>query len=332
MLREQIELSYSHVGLGSLTEKALVTLFANGLVKALVRGTDLKPSELRDARGAVLYPGFYRTHLKVRPEGFLEQSVLWDTVEITSDVKRWGGVFVESRHALTVPGGDAAEGFPDDADAVMTGSVVLTIDATSGRPQPSSASSSSFQRLPQLTDPPASLERFAEVESSPMREVAPVHGLGYERIPFVVDERCAAPAARAAYVGHTMLFSHLIDILDHAETVYLGQRVDPGFTSEMLARRSLLEREIVYFSMPRLGSAVEVSLDILLDETPRPWNGDDAHTCAAVFEASAEVRSKEDNGRVAAARTKKMIVVEQARQDIVKDTRRIWRAQGKGQR
>ena len=153
---ENIELTLSHVGLGCLSEYALITLFTNSLFHRLAAGKQKPSSEIVDKNGEVLYPGYYLTHLTVPPGRLLEQYRAWQTYSIGVDAQIFGGMLMESRFIL----GDSDE-IVDDPQTwdvnnfpSMRGSSMFIVDRIGREPQVSIPRAGSIADLPKLPSRP----------------------------------------------------------------------------------------------------------------------------------------------------------------------------------
>ncbi len=78
MIKERIELTMSHVGLGRLTEASLLTLFGDGHSHSPVEGVENNPAGIADTDGRMLYPAYIMTHLMVPSSYPLSTFNLWD--------------------------------------------------------------------------------------------------------------------------------------------------------------------------------------------------------------------------------------------------------------
>ena len=127
---ENVELTMSHVGLGSLNEYALMVLFGNAHSHRLVAGTGAKPDGMVDQRGNVLYPAYFMTTLKVPTCNLLRSFKLWEQVDVGVEIHRFGDTLLESRYALGRDGALDPRG-ADWSEALwptMSGNNLIVVD------------------------------------------------------------------------------------------------------------------------------------------------------------------------------------------------------------
>jgi len=167
MLIETVELTLSHVGLGSLTEYGAMLLFANAFSHRITQGTGRSAKSIVDQNGATLYPAYGITSLTVPPTCPLSRFRLWDEVSVGIDSRTFGGLIVQSTGVLT-PGGMIA---PDPAtwDATvfpMWRAMNTYIIDGAGPTRVSSPQHSAVSQLPSIGAPPSTLETFRNIRAA----------------------------------------------------------------------------------------------------------------------------------------------------------------------
>ena len=130
MLIDNVELTMSHVGLGDLSEYALMTLFGNAHSHQLVKGLGINPSQIIDQDGNPLYPAYFRTYLKVSPQRLLNSFKLWDNVDVAVDVSKYGAMILSSKYVIGKNGEvpEDVEEWNNSNMPYMEGCNLITID------------------------------------------------------------------------------------------------------------------------------------------------------------------------------------------------------------
>jgi probable biosynthetic protein (TIGR04098 family) len=321
MLIESVELTLTHVGLGTLTEPVLMSLFANAHSHEITAGTGASIRDITDPAGRVLYPGYYWTHLKVPPHRLLSRYRVWDRLSVGVHVRAFGRMMLDSSYIV------ADEGqVPDRIDAwgageypIMEGSNLFTIDENQAEPQAAAPKAGTVSPLPSLDRPPASMDRFRTVRSTGLIAPAPESNAMFRsRVAYPVAEgRDAAP-------GHNVAFFGYATILDRAEWVALARRIHPAFSPGLLECRQLLDREIFYLEGCRAGGTVEVEVagrfeaSIPSSETPR---GECVE--AGILSTDSWMYSRKSNRLLVVARTRKVVQVSRARPGLLREAERL---------
>jgi probable biosynthetic protein (TIGR04098 family) len=258
VLTERVELTLSHVGLGAMTEVAMMTLFANAQAHALTAGTGLKLGDISDVDGSALYPGYYHTRVRLPPFTPLSRLGAWDEVSVGVEVKTFGRMMLESSYVLALPGGVppdpaqwGASGLP-----TMNGHSLFVVDGVAGAPKVSTPREGALAQLEKLEHRPEAVDRFRKIQASavgqwlpsrPIRSSAP---LRYRLFP-----------GRDAPPGRGVLFAKFTEIMDCAEHELLSTRLDPPFPSPWVAGARVVERDVYYLRNCRADDTLEIAIE-----------------------------------------------------------------------
>jgi probable biosynthetic protein (TIGR04098 family) len=259
MLIEDVELTLGLVGLGNLSETAVLGLFATAQAHALTAGTDHTLRDVTDAQGAPLYPAYMWLHLRVPPARRLDTVRLWDRVSIGVDVKRYGGMILESTYALgtrdeLVAGRDA---WNLDAMPSMRAASVWVVDGRAGEPQASAPKEGSVATLPTIRHAPDALGRARDIRASGS------FGREPRRWQTTTPIRYPVQLGRDVAPGHNLIFTSYVEIMQVAANTLLGEVAWPAVPDALLASRSLIEREV--FFLTHTGPGQSVLVDVRAD-------------------------------------------------------------------
>ena len=317
---ETVELTLSHVGLGDLNEFALLNLFASLQARVLTAGTGKTLSEIADKDGRGLYPAYYRTHLRVPANRPLARHQLWRPLRIGLEVRTFGRMLLESTCVAGFPEEVAED--PEqwtDSLPILDGSNMFIVEGEDEEQQVAVPAAGCVARLPSLTAPPESMDRFRRVRTEGSLDPGFDGPLRCEgSIPYpIVAGRDAAP-------GRNMVFSRFVEIMDHAEWTLLAERVRPGFPTALVACRQLLERETFYFGNCRSGEVVEAEIRGRLVVGPPEFHGPaTAAISVGILSFFLELYQRGSNMLLAAARVRKLLKVPTARQSLLRDAERL---------
>lgn len=323
MLIEDVELTLPVVGLGPLTEAALLALFGTTQAHALMApGKTL--ADLRDARGRALYPAYYFTHLEVAPGALLSSLKVWDRCSVGVDVHTFGGMLLDSSYAVARQGAlpsDAAA-WPGVALATLrSGSMFVVEGGAEGEVGvPADGSLAPLHKLPAA---PAAMARFRKLRVEGRMTL--VEGSGFRAAePILID----VVPGRDAPPGRNLMFARFTELMDQAEREVLSRALHPPVPTELLDGLAVLEREVCYFDNARSGDAVEIFVEGRLEAAPRgdAWP-EGVAACAALL-ASFELYSRSTKALLAVARAKKVFTVGQAAQGLLRDAERLLRRHG----
>jgi probable biosynthetic protein (TIGR04098 family) len=320
-----VELTMSHVGLGSLTESALMVLFGNAHSHRLVAGTGRKPDGLVDHHGNRLYPAYFATSLIVPVGDLLSSYKLWEHVDIGIDVRRFGETLLESTYVLGRQGGIGPE-MPDwhaPPSPMMTGCNLMVVDAVDGtglaNRQVAVPRSECLAPLPKMRSVPAAVARSKLVRNQGFRlEPAGIALRTDEPIRYMVR-----PGADAA-PGHAMVFAKFSDIMDVAEREFLARHARFALPAQALDHLSVIERTTYYYGNCFGGESLNIRMSGFI--RPLDWTKfNESSNCilAAELNLEFEISKVIDGSLVAMACVKKLLVLPAKGQDVARDVARI---------
>ena len=320
MLIETVELTLNHVGLGTLGEVPLLTLFASAQAHLLTSGTNHTLRDVTDADGAPLYPVYLWLHLRVPPTHCLERYRVWDRVSVGVHVNRYGRMILDSTYVLGAPGALAPtvaawdlEGSPS-----MRAASAWVIDGRAGEPQPSSPKAGAVAELPVVTVSPSAIARLRAVRASGK--------IADERSRWATGEAIAYPIRDGRDVArdHEVMFATYVEIMDMAEATLLGEQVWPRLPTSVLAHATIVEREVFFLSHTGLGKQVLVDVRVDLSPCPEDLHGPERDMISAgMFDTRYELYEAGSNKLLAVARARKLIIIPRARATVLGDLARF---------
>lgn len=327
MLIEHAELTLGHVGLGRLTEVAVLGLFATAQSHALTKGTSAERDGLRgivDSDGMGLYPTYYVTHLRAPPTALIDRFQVWDEVKVGVDVQCFGGVLLDSQYVLG-GGDDPIEERPrwEGLDLPsMRASSMFVLDNHVGDPRPSRPKAGTTAALRALPSPPVSMEAFRAARSTgvvasfgdgPLRPRDPIE---YSVVP-----------SRDAPVGRAMMFSRFTEIMLYAERELLGRRLTPAFPESLLDCAAVLERETYYFGNARAGSVIDVHARARVEPCSNSMLGAGSKRVSlGILSFHHELYERATNDLIAIARSRSVLAVPNGLQSAMRDAERMLHA------
>jgi probable biosynthetic protein (TIGR04098 family) len=323
MLIENIELTMSHVGLGTLNEYALMVLFGNAHSHHLVQGLDITADKIKDEQGLTLYPAYFMTHLKVPSHLPLSSYKLWDKVDVGVDVVRFGDTILKSAYVLGKEGDvpeDTSKWSPEEFP-YMKGCNLITVDVSElggTNRRVSVPRQDCIASLPKISRPPEALSRARNIRTNGFD--INISKKLHSKEPFtyvVMNDQDAAP-------GHAMLFAKYVKIMDWAEHLLLSEQLKPGFQLEVLQNLSTLEREIYYYGNCFAGETLDVFIHGDIKECEPDFHGDALNIIsAAILTFQIEIYQQKRNSLLAIAYVNKLLALPTSMQDLIPDVRRI---------
>ncbi|MCX8131433.1 MAG: D-fructose-6-phosphate amidotransferase [Clostridia bacterium] len=322
MLIENIELTMSHVGLGTLNEYALLLLFGNAHSHHLTLNTGICPDEIKDNQGLTLYPAYFMTHLKVPKNLLLSTYKLWDNISVGVDVARFGETILESLYVLGKQGeiaSDTARWDLEKYPSMRANSLIIVdVGETGGFARKVSIPKPEcIAVLPKVSRAPEAIPRSKNIRSS---------GFGFEPgnlktldpiVYYVASDQDAAP-------GHAMVFAKFTRIMDWAEYIMLSQQLKPGFPSNVLQYLSVLERETFYYGNCFAGETLEVYIKGTIKECDPNYHGDSLQIISvAILSCQIEIYLQRNKTLLAIANAKKLLALPTSSQDFIPDIKRI---------
>jgi len=334
-LIEQVELTLSHVGLGSLGEYALMTLFANSLFHRLAVGKQRPPAEIVDKNGEMLYPGFYTTHLTVPPNRLLEQHRAWQKFSVGVEVHSFGGMLFESQYVLADPDeiSDDFRTWDLNSFPSMRGSSMFIVDRVGREAEVSIPKAGLIADLPKLAAPPAAMERFRKLRAEGSASLQFDANLkSHQPISrHIGADRDATTNHNRPYRSHTMLFARFIEIMDQAEREFLTEQMWPPFPSPLLDSRTVIGRETYYFGTPQPDDVVQIGVVGQLTPCPVNFHGASSEIISAgLLTFLLEIYDQRTKALLAISKVKKLLAVPSAEQTLLHDAQRLAFHYGSG--
>jgi probable biosynthetic protein (TIGR04098 family) len=309
MLLETIELTMSHVGLGNLTEYALLVLFGNSHSHYLTMGTGITPDKIIDEAGRLLYPAYYKTHLKVPVEAVLSGYKLWEEVQIGVDVQRFGANLLESTYIFgrkgEIPG--RPEEWNPERFPSMKGNNLLLVDVTEADQEDNRTFSSPkigyMADIEKAKRPPAAIQQANSVKSDGFANIKSTIKNESPVIFNVVSGRDASP-------GHAMIFAKFSEIMDYGEMMFLAAE-NTGFSLELWRQLELLEREVFYYANCFAGETLEIYLTGGIEAIAEDFNRKlpDGRLPKAYLFFQVDIYKQKNHLLLAKARVKKLLAV-----------------------
>jgi probable biosynthetic protein (TIGR04098 family) len=330
MLIEDVELTYSHVGLGELGEVALVNLFAAALAHRLTAGREVRLPDVVDTAGQALYPAYYRTHVRVSPRHLLRSFRLWDRVAVGVAPQLFGGMLIEAEYQLGRPGeiGGTPSDWRDSGLPWMRGSNLFVVSGARGEPQVSRPRAGQLAELPKLAQEPDSMRHFRTARSGGI-DLAGIGGVGGLGGLLATPEplRYALLPGRDAAPGANAMFSKFVEILDAAEHGFLTAQLWPPLPVALADSLTLLERELYFFANCGAHEEVLVTVEGRFEPCPASLHGSGAPAGdtvpAGLWSAVLEVYHAASRAQLAACRTVKLLAVPAGRQSLLRDAERL---------
>ncbi|MEJ2416278.1 MAG: hypothetical protein P8Y45_04990 [Exilibacterium sp.] len=343
MLIENIELTMSHLGLGNLSEYALMVLFGNAHSHHLVAGTGLAPDLLRDKNANALYPAYFMTRLSVPETVLLHSFKLWERVSVGVDVKRFGDTLLESRYILGREGEVAqdAQTWERQNLPTMEGNnliVIENIDAVNVRRKVANPDPDCIAKLPKARVSPRGVTRSKIVRSRGFE----THGVESQRVESQSFESKPPDAAarlefankkpfhyevlpgRDAAPGHAMIFARFCEIMDAAEYQYFSREFTPALPDELITCFSVLDREVFYYGNCYAGETLSIHLRGSLQIFEEGELLDNCnYVRAAMLNLDFELFQHRNKSLLAMARTRKMVAIPMHKQDVISDLQRL---------
>lgn len=295
MLIEPAELTLGHVGLGALTEPALLALCATTQAHRLVEGAPGPLREVADAAGRLLYPGYYWTRLTVPPRARLDRFQVWDRIEIGVEARGYGPLMIDATCAAAPPGElprDPARWDPAELPLLRSGSMWV-VDGTA---EPSAPREGAVSPLPRLGAMPEAVARFRQARVD--RAIDP----GFAG-PLATREPIALPilAGRDVAPGRALLFAKYSELMELAEARLLST-LDPPPPA-----RLLVEREVFYYDNCRAGATALVAIAAALAPSEAADCG--GEVCAGALSCAFTITEAGSGALCAVARSRELLLV-----------------------
>jgi hypothetical protein len=316
---ETIDLTPSHVGLGDLNEFALLTLVANTHYRVLTQGTGATPRRILDKAGEALYPSVFALHLRAPLERPIETHALWDRLSVGADVRCFGRSFLDVRGVLGKVGEvpDAPDAWPAARAPSVIWAGAWTLKGEVAMPAPAFVAN-----VPQAAAPPELLKLFRAVQSRGTIAEAPAPSASSAPILYPVI------AGRDVAHGRQMMFSQFVVVMDHAERIFLTERVWPAFPCELVDCRTTTERRIFYFGNCRADDVVETVVEACLEKIAFAPGEDLPFVPRAVVSLTMTLTEQRTRRLLALCETKKLLAIPCAQIGLIRDAERMLARHG----
>jgi probable biosynthetic protein (TIGR04098 family) len=304
MLKETVELTMSHVGLGHLTEYALLVLFANSHSHYLTLNT----SKIADSKGNFLYPAYFMTHLSIPINRNLKQYKNWEKVNVGVHVEVFGASMLESEYVL----GNEKESFSNIDEwhssglPYMKANSLFIIDTRENGNRKiviSNPDKDCVNQLKKMTIPPVAMRRANEIREN-----------GFEIDDDMLEMPQTKPLTyrlergRDGSYHHTLIFAKFSEIMDWTEKEYLLMNAEISLPLKILESLRLLERETYYygniFPEEELTIQVRGRMKKCAEHFPVESN---KYFSVAEMDFHFEIYSKKTNELLVMSRAKKLI-------------------------
>ena len=316
---ETFDLTPSHVGLGDLNEFALLTQVANTHYRILTEGTQSTPREIFDKTGEALYPSVFALHLRAHVERPIETFALWSKLGVGADVRCFGRSFLDVRGVLGRAGEvcDTPEAWARGPLPSVSWAGAWTLKGEVAMPAPAFV-----ENVPRAAAPPELLTLFRAVQSRGL--IGDAGGSSAPSAPVLYTVELGRDVAR----GRQMMFSQFVVVMDHAERVFLTERVWPAFPCELVQCRTTLERRIFYFGNCRADDVIETVVEAHLEKISPPAGEDLAFLPCAVVALTMTLTDRRSRRLVALGDTKKLLAIPRAQVGLIREAERMLARHG----
>lgn len=263
---EEIEIGMSLTGRAHLAEGPLLKRIGDLRWGHIRARTGVPTRELVDADGHRIYPAFFYVHVAFPPDRPMSAYRESDRVVLADTLRRYGGGVLDGATYLLPrgsdhPGPDALDG-PADARAAgipavrLSNVFVASVDGAR-RLKKSPPANPGFSEIAKLDGEP---DAYATLRSA--QEDGVIERPGDHHVPLCDEPRRVeydlVPDRDVNGAG-LLYFAHYPVILDICERRAL-RRSDPGLRTELLDRRTVIERTSVYLRNASAEDAVEVTV------------------------------------------------------------------------
>ena len=316
---ENFDLNLCHVGLGDLNEFALLALVASTHYRVLAQGTGVSPRKIADKAGEPLYPSVFALRLQVPIERPIETHASWEQVSVGADVRYFGRSFLDVRGVLGRAGEvpDAPAEWAQLPLPRVSWAGAWTLRGEVAMPAPAFVAN-----VATAPAPPELLTLFRAVQSrgtiaeaaKPSVPPAPIY------YP-VVAGRDVAP-------GRQMMFSQFVVVMDHAERVFLTERVWPPLPCELIDCRTTLDRRLFYFGNCRADDVIETAVEAELEKIEPPPGADLSFVPGAVVTLTMRLTEQRSRRLVALCDARKLLAIPRSKAGLLRETERALALHG----
>lgn len=306
----KVDLDMSHVGLGTLDEYSLMVLFGNTHSRCLTDGLEHDPGGITDAKGNILYPAYFMTHLVVPSSVPLNSFSLWNPVGIETSVRRYGDTILDSSYF--------AGRKEDEARITMRANSLFILDPgiyRSRRKQGAAPRPGAVRELEKLEAPPPAIQEAARVRTCGFEKADQLWPAA-EPYPYTLEcNRDVAP-------GHPMIFARIPALAELAERQFLRRMACGRMSEDILQAVSLLERKTFYYANAFAGDtlalhtrgAIRACGESLWKDNPR---------LQYTFRITCDTELYNGGELLALSSAEKVIVHEIRNQSLIQDTKRL---------
>jgi probable biosynthetic protein (TIGR04098 family) len=322
MFVDTVELTISHVDLGTLTETTFVTLCGDAHAHRITRGTGNCIDDITDVHERRLYPGHFSTHLKVPASRPLESFRLWDRISIATEVRSYGGMILDSTYILGFENelANVADSGELEQLPTMHGGVMFMVDEGHvEEPHAAVPKTGMLADLPKSTSPPKSFDSFAQVQSQGSVDPDFAGAIrGTEPVPYQLV------TGRDAAKGKALMFATFVRLMDYAERVVLEQHVRPPFARRVIDSATVIERETYYLGNCYAGDVILIDVRAGLENCPSDFHrGARQLVSAGILTVVLELYSQRCNALLLASRARKLLLIPAADKRTLKEAERV---------
>lgn len=298
MIRENILLNMSDVGLGNLTEYQLLVILANYHSLSLVDGKSNTPNEIVDLHDRLLYPAYYMTHLKVPVTNFIENFGLWDKIDVSVDVKRFGSNILDSKYAFKRSGNENGT----ENAIVMNSNSLFVVDATVDK---------SVNRISSIPKPEciANLDKVRKIPDS-LKIFKEIQKKGYD-LKNIIDNyvfEYTVLKDRDVSYNHGVIFAKFIEIMEMCQNQFLFNSNNLRLPKNLSPYIHTIERETYYYSNCFEGDTVECHMDISFEPCEQKnMTGNRKEVTPFWITASFELFNQKTNNLIVISKVKKIV-------------------------
>jgi probable biosynthetic protein (TIGR04098 family) len=289
-----------------------MVLFGSAHSRYLTAGLEHNASQIVDAKGRVLYPAYFKTHLIVPPCLPLNSFCLWDSISIETHVRRYGDTILDSVYsAKRAANGSAAR-------ISMQANSLFILDPSIFRSRSKQVAVprvGAIRDMEKLSAPPLAIQEAAKVRASGFE--------GAERLSLVGDPYFyTLECGRDVVPGHPMIFAKIPQLAEFSEREFLRQMTRSKISEEILDAVSMLERKTFYYGNAFASEALVLHTrgDIrACGESLQKEN----HKLQDSYRITCDTELYSGGELLAKSFAEKVIVHEIRNQSLIQDTKRL---------
>lgn len=323
MKMNSMQLTMSHVGLGELSESALMVIMGDAHSLFLTNGLSITPDQIKNQEGVPLYPAYFMTHMIVPPSLLINQYKLWDQISIGVEVKKFGDTILDSTYVVGNGLEKEDRTWEDNNKSYifMNANSLFVVDATVDKNiyrRVAVPKVGCIADLEKIAKPPISINHSRQIRTEGFKVDDKYFLSNNDPIVYkVVPGKDTSP-------GHAMIFSKFVEIMDYSEFVLLTQMIKPGISINIYNHLNLLERETYYYGNCFEGDTLDIYLKGWIDDCPEDYHGSEMKIISAgILNFVIEIYQQRNNALLSIAKAKKLISIPTQFQDLVQDIRRL---------